>query len=101
MKERYMPNARSAELLNPLGQADVEDAGLAHRPTDLNGKVACFIDNGQVKVDAFLDRVEMRLSERFKFARIVRKRKSKASSSCPDLAELPKNCDFVVAGIGL
>lgn len=95
-----VPIAEHTELLNPVGEVDVLDASLAPRLADLNGKVVCFIDNGQLHVDAFLARIEQRLCERYRLAEIVRKRKSKAAGPCPDLQELDK-WDFAIAGIGL
>ncbi|MFH1484806.1 MAG: hypothetical protein ABIH46_01940 [Chloroflexota bacterium] len=94
--------AKTEELLNPIGEFEPEDVGLAPRPSDLNNKVIGLLDNSMMGAEELLARTEQLLSERYKFARVFKTKKPKASMSLPE-AEMDKlvACDVVVAGIGL
>lgn len=89
-------------LLSPIADVDEQDAGLAPRLSELNGKVIGFIDNGQPGVSTFIQALERVLATRFTFADVVRIKKERAGKPCSDkeLARLA-GCHLVVAGIGL
>ncbi|MBI2908943.1 MAG: hypothetical protein HYX92_14970 [Chloroflexi bacterium] len=88
------------KLLNPVGEVEYVDMGLAPRLGDLNGKVIGFLDNSKRNADALIARTEALLHERFKLGPVFRTRKLRASGRAQDMEELAK-CDAVVAGIGL
>ena len=94
--------AKAEGLLNPIGEVDPVDLGLAPRPSDLNNKVIGFLDNSMTGAAELLERTEQLLSERYKFAGVFKTKKPKASLPLPD-GEMEKlaRCDVVVAGIGL
>lgn len=88
--------AKQVELLNPVGEVEAIDLGLAERPRDLNGLRIAFLDNSRPKADLFLARVEELLVQRFRFAQVLRLRKNTASSPHPDLPSVVRSADVVV-----
>ena len=92
--------AQKTLLLNPIGDVEPLDYGLAPRLPDLNGKVLGLIDNAKPNSNVLVDKLEKVLTERYSFARIFRTRKRKSSGPAHEMAELEK-CDLVIGGIAL
>ncbi len=85
-------------VLDPTAKVIGIEAKIAPRVSDLNGKVIGFLDNAKPNASVFLARVEELLSQRYKFAKVIRVRKS---SNPTDLAEkLSAKFDAVVNGVG-
>ncbi len=93
--------AQAAELMNPIGETDQLDIGLAPRLAALNGKVAAIIDNGKEGANVFMARVERRLLERYNFAKVLHARKRRSSGKAPDLEKIAQEADFVIEGLGI
>ncbi|MBI4308684.1 MAG: hypothetical protein HY684_07760 [Chloroflexi bacterium] len=92
---------QAVELMNPVGEADQLDIGLAPRLITLNGKVAAIIDNGKEGANVFLAQVEKRLLERYNFAKVLRARKRRSSSKAPDLEKVAQEADFIIDGLAI
>ncbi|MBI2910110.1 MAG: hypothetical protein HYX92_20910 [Chloroflexi bacterium] len=88
-------------LLNPVGEVDVLDIGLAPRVEELNGKIVAIIDNGKEYANVFLARLEKKLTEKYKFAEIIHDRKRRSSGPAPRLKEIGQRADVVILGLGI
>lgn len=88
------------KLLNPVGEVELVDMGLAPRLSDLNGKVIGFLDNSKWNAKPLLYRMEELLRERYNLGVAVHSRKIRASGGSPEMDKLEK-CDAVISGIGL
>ncbi|MFH1485687.1 MAG: hypothetical protein ABIH46_06425 [Chloroflexota bacterium] len=88
-------------LLNPIGEVDVLDIGLAPRLETLEGKIAAIIDNGKEGANVFLARLEKKLLERYRFSQIIHDRKRRSSQPAPLLNEIAQRADFVIVGLGI
>lgn len=93
----------TVELIDPTG-FDPGDTPLvmATRPIDLRGGRLGLLDNSKANADAILWAIANALNDEFEFADIFYARKH--SSSLPPhpevLADLHRNADFVIAGVG-
>ncbi len=96
-------NLPALQLVDPTG-FDPGDTPLvmAARPIDLRGGRLGLLDNSKANADAILWAIANALDEEFEFADIFYARKH--SSSLPPhpevLADLHRNSDFVIAGVG-
>lgn len=90
-------------LLNPVGRAEAEEAGIAPRPDMLDGLTVGLVDNMKVNTDLFLERVEGLLTERYGIRRIVRgKKEGGAFSPAPEalIERMSEECDVVIHAFG-
>ncbi|MFH1485277.1 MAG: hypothetical protein ABIH46_04330 [Chloroflexota bacterium] len=87
-------------LLNPIGEVEFVDMGLALRVNDLKGKTIGFLDNSKWNAQPLLARTEELIRAKYEIKGVFHTRKLRASGSSQDMDELAK-CDAVVAGIGL
>jgi hypothetical protein len=89
-------------VLDPTDESVAGQASLAPRPNSLEGKVIGLLDNSKLNSDRFLDMLVEELSERYKFAGMVRARKPSASRVVPEetLKELVDKCDVVITAVG-
>lgn len=96
-------NIPTVQLVDPTG-FDPGEAPLvmAPRPIDLRGGRLGLLDNSKANADAILWTIANALDEEFEFVDIFYVRKH--SSSLPPhpelLADLHRNSDFVIAGVG-
>ena len=91
------------QLIDPTGFDPGEESMImAARPIDLRGGRLGLLDNSKANADAILWAIANALNEEFEFADIFYARKH--SSSLPPhpevLADLHRNADFVIAGVG-
>ncbi len=88
-------------ILNPRVSHRERNLRPASRPVDFNGRTIGFLDNGKRNFDAYLDRTEELLNQKFTFYAIHR-RKPTAFKGIPAelLEELAKECDVVITGSG-
>ena len=95
---------RSEELMvDPTGEApDSQSLTLAPRPTDLRGKRLGLLDNSKANSDVILRAIAAILNERYEFSEIFYTKKHSASlPPRPEiLADLHRNADIVIAGVG-
>lgn len=93
-------------VLDPTAKASVPEQEMAPRVADLNGKIIGFLENNKPNADIFLKRVEELLSQRFKLAGTMYRRKQRGPTSTTSgaseelIKELVEKCDAVVNGIG-
>ena len=75
---------------------------MAPRPVDLRGKRLGLLDNSKANSDAILWAIARELDAEFEFADIFHVTKHSASlPPFPEvLADLHRNADFVIAGVG-
>ena len=97
------PNTPTVQLVDPTGFDPGEEAMvMASRPIDLRGGRLGLLDNSKANADAILWSIANALNEEFEFADIFYAKKH--SSSLPPhpevLADLHRNADFVIAGVG-
>jgi hypothetical protein len=99
--------ARVLTILDPAVRPAVREGLLAPRPVDrgreasLDGLRVALLDNVKANAAEFLDRVELRLGERFPAAAFVRQTKRHAGLPCPDpILEALAGCDVVVNAFG-
>ncbi len=96
-------NIPTVQLVDPTG-FDPGEAPLvmAARPIDLRGGRLGLLDNSKANADAILWAIANALNDEFEFADIFYARKH--SASLPPhpqlLADLHRNSDFVIAGVG-
>lgn len=93
----------TVQLVDPTGfDPGEESMVMAARPIDLRGGRLGLLDNSKANADAILWSIANALNEEFEFADIFYARKH--SSSLPPhpevLADLHRNADFVIAGVG-
>lgn len=89
-------------VLDPTGKVDVVEHSISARPKSLDGLVLGLLDNGKPNFDLFLTTLEKLLKGRYKFSKVIKRRKGHAGLSLPEktLRELAQNCDVIVNGIG-
>ena len=97
------PNTPTVQLVDPTGFDPGEESMImAARPIDLRGGRLGLLDNSKANADTILWAIANALNEEFEFADIFYVRKH--SSSLPPhpevLADLHRNADFVIAGVG-
>ncbi len=97
------PNTPTVQLVDPTGfDPGEESMVMAARPIDLRGGRLGLLDNSKANADAILWSIANALNEEFEFADIFYAKKH--SSSLPPhpevLADLHRNADFVIAGVG-
>ncbi|MCY4556315.1 MAG: hypothetical protein OXF79_08035 [Chloroflexi bacterium] len=96
-------NIPTVQLVDPTG-FDPGEAPLvmAARPIDLRGGRLGLLDNSKANADAILWAIANALNDEFEFADIFYARKHSASlPPHPELlADLHRNSDFVIAGVG-
>ena len=93
----------TVQLVDPTGfDPGEEPLVMAARPIDLRGGRLGLLDNSKANADAILWAIANALNDEFEFADIYYARKH--SSSLPPhpelLADLHRNADFVIAGVG-
>ena len=78
------------------------NAALAPRPTDLRGKRLGLLDNSKANAEVILRAIARILDEEYEFAEIFYIKKHSASlPPTPEvMAELHRNADLVIAGVG-
>ena len=96
-------NISTVQLVDPTGFDPGEAPPImAARPIDLRGGRLGLLDNSKANADAILWAIASALNDEFEFADIFYARKH--SSSLPPhpevLADLHRNADFVIAGVG-
>lgn len=96
-------NLPTVQLIDPTGFDPGETPlVMAARPIDLRGGRLGLLDNSKANADAILWAIANALNGEFEFADIFYARKH--SSSLPPhpevLADLHRNADFVIAGVG-
>ena len=96
-------NLSTVQLIDPTGFDPGETPlVMAARPIDLRGGRLGLLDNSKANADAILWAIANALNDEFEFADIFYARKH--SSSLPPhpevLADLHRNADFVIAGVG-
>ena len=96
-------NIPTVQLVDPTGfDPGVAPPVMAARPIDLRGGRLGLLDNSKANADAILWAIANALNDEFEFADIFYARKH--SSSLPPhpevLADLHRNADFVIAGVG-
>ena len=100
MATQHIP---TVQLVDPTGFDPGETPlVMAARPIDLRGGRLGLLDNSKANADAILWAIANTLNDEFEFADIFYARKH--SSSLPPhpelLADLHRNSDFVIAGVG-
>ena len=96
-------SASTVRLIDPTGfDPGAAPLLLASRPVDLRGRRLGLLDNSKANSDAILWAVARILDDEFEFADIFYARKHNASlPPHPEvLADLHRNADFVIAGVG-
>ena len=96
-------NRPTVQLIDPTGFDPGETAMvMAPRPIDLRGKRLGLLDNSKANSDAILWAIAHELDAEFEFADIFYAKKHSASlPPFPEvLADLHRNADFVIAGVG-
>ena len=94
---------QSTSLVDPTG-ADPGGAPLilSPRPVDLRGKRLGLLDNSKANSDIILNSIADILNKQYEFADIFYVQKHSASlPPVPEImADLHRNCDIVIAGVG-
>lgn len=96
-------NTGTIELIDPTGfDLGESPLALAARPVDLRGGRLGLLDNSKANSDVILWAIARALDSEFEFADIYYARKHNASlPPYPEvLADLHRNADFVIAGVG-
>ncbi len=100
-----MPAASApvVQLIDPTGfDPGATPLIMAPRPVDLRGGRLGLLDNSKANSDAILWAIAHALDEEFEFADIfyVRKHNASLPPHPQVLADLHRNADFVIAGVG-
>lgn len=92
----------SIDLFDPTVSQESEAFSLAPRPNSLQGLKVGLVENTKFNSEVILRKVAERLDERhhIKMVHVDHKQSSSHSVSDDGLAELKKQADLVVAGIG-
>ena len=96
-------NRPTVQLIDPTGFDPGETPLImAARPVDLRGKRLGLLDNSKANSDAILWAIARELDDEFEFADIFYTKKHSASlPPFPEvMADLHRNADFVIAGVG-
>ncbi len=96
-------NLTTVQLVDPTGFDPGETPlAMAARPIDLRGGRLGLLDNSKANADTILWAIADALNDEFEFADVFYAKKH--SSSLPPhpevLADLHRNSDFVIAGVG-
>ena len=96
-------NVSGVTMVDPTGTApEPHSMILAPRPIDLRGKRLGLLDNSKANSDVILRMIAEILDEKYEFTEIFYAQKH--SSSLPPkpeiLADLHRNADIVIAGVG-
>ena len=100
MTTETVPGTGTITILSPVSVVRPTERPMAPRPAKLDGVTIALIDNAKHNFDQFLDEVERRLSERYQFAGVVRKRKPTATQPADFLGDLAEQCQVAVNGLG-
>ena len=94
--------AEELSILDPTVVTEPIKVMMASRLDTLDGKVACILDNGKFNSDKILDLIGDEVVERYKLARVVKRRKPDSSRGAPQemLDEIAEECDFAIVGVG-
>lgn len=89
-------------VLDPTAGPVAEPASRVERPKSLEGKRVGFLDNSKRNSDKVLVYLDELLRERYGIAASVHRRKPSASRVLPPelLAEMVRECDVVIPGVG-
>ena len=96
-------NTATVQLIDPTGFDPGETAmAMAARTADLRGARLGLLDNSKANSDVILWAIARELDAEFEFSNIFYTRKHSASlPPHPEvLADLHRNADFVIAGVG-
>ena len=96
-------NSSPLRIVDPTGEdPGLTNAALAPRPTDLRGKRLGLLDNSKANAEVILRAIARILDEEYEFAEIFYIKKHSASlPPTPEvMAELHRNADLVIAGVG-
>jgi hypothetical protein len=90
------------KIFDPTAPPATEDAPIAKRPHELDGKVLGLLANGKVNGDRLLELVREELGARYDVREVVVMTKPNASRVADDviLQTLASRCDVVVTAIG-
>lgn len=91
--------AKTVELLDPAGVAQVKSFSQAPGLGDLKGKVIGIIDNHKPNADILLGRLAELLTQRYPGVKIVTRRKVSPPTPGP-VDEMAALCDAVIVGTG-
>jgi hypothetical protein len=89
-------------VLDPTDEAAPVQARMAPRSGDLSGKIIGLLDNGKPHSKEVLDLVEQLLHDRLRPAQVHRFRKVNSSKPAPAefIADIVRQCDAVINGVG-
>ncbi len=96
-------NAATVQLIDPTGFDPGESPlVMAARPVDLRGGRLGLLDNSKANSDAILWAIARALDEEFEFSNIhyVQKHSASLPPHPEVMADLHRNSDFVIAGVG-
>lgn len=96
-------SAAAIQLVDPTGfDPGATPLIMAPRPVDLRGGRLGLLDNSKANSDAILWAIARILDDEFEFADIhyVRKHNASLPPHPEVLADLHRNADFVIAGVG-
>ena len=94
---------QSISLVDPTGaDLGMTSLNLSPRPVDLKGKRLGLLDNSKANSDIILNAIAEVLNQQYEFADIFYVQKHSAClPPVPEiLADLHRNCDVVIAGVG-
>ena len=94
LQERYA-------VLDPTDEASPVEKKLASPVPNLDGKVVGFLDISKPKGDIFLKRLEELLTQRYRVAEVIHRRKPTYTRPAPEdlREELSKRCDVIVEAL--
>ncbi|MBI3329016.1 MAG: hypothetical protein HYZ81_20215 [Nitrospinae bacterium] len=93
---------RKLVLVSPVNEATAAHFIFAPRLPDLHRRRVGLLDNSKSNAGQLLQKVAKLLSEQYRFADIVSRRKPSASKpAAPEMIdELSRMCDLVIVGVG-
>ncbi len=94
LRERYA-------VLDPTDEASPMEKKLANPVPDLHGKVVGFLDISKPKGDIFLKHLENLLTQRYRVAEVMHRRKPTYTRPAPEdlLEEMAKRCDVIIEAL--
>ena len=93
-------------VMNPVGERQVQESGLADRFADLKGKRVGLFWNGKPNADRFLEEVANELGSRFPGLRTVKmweiepQTRTVYGNSADNLKRMSQCADFIVSASG-